>query len=307
MGSLSRHTFNSSTGNWTRVSNFAVAKLGTPIAATTMKTDYYMGLPNYDFPRTQYQTSIVYLDKNNYLNEWLFPDSGPAEGQPGSLTEQKYIVHNDTKLSFYWPSLIYQGMSGEIREAHFECHRRNQCWHDNVLRTTEARNGTQLALVPMRNSLASTGLFYQEESGRYVNYKQDSEKGTMTVWENEAFSNLVPPNTSIAAFSVPRPSHPTALNTYLLWQNATGIAQMSWSDSDAGWKGPTTPAAFAGANNNTALACSTGPTFPGFPLSGGEGNALARCWFQAGLAVREVQFREKEGWRVVGNVPTFGF
>jgi hypothetical protein len=44
-GNLSRHTFNSSTGNWTRVSNFAVAKLGTPIAATAMKTDYYIGLP----------------------------------------------------------------------------------------------------------------------------------------------------------------------------------------------------------------------------------------------------------------------
>lgn len=44
-GNLSRHTFNSSTGNWTRVSNFAVAKLGTPIAATSMKIDYYIGQP----------------------------------------------------------------------------------------------------------------------------------------------------------------------------------------------------------------------------------------------------------------------
>lgn len=80
---------------------------------------------------------------------------------------------------------------------------------------------------------------------------------------------------------------------------------MSWSDTDEGWKGPTTPSAFAGANNNTALSCLTGPTFPGFPLL--QGNALARCWFQAGLAVREVQFDEGGEWRVVGNVPTFGF
>jgi hypothetical protein len=127
--------------------------------------------------------SAILTISPDYLTEWNFPDSSPAIGQPGSLTQQKYIVHNDTNISFYWPSLIYQGMSGEIREAHFECHRRNECWHDKVLRTTEARNGTQLAMVPMQNSLASTGLFYQEENGRYVNYKEDFGEGT-TVWEN---------------------------------------------------------------------------------------------------------------------------
>jgi hypothetical protein len=79
---------------------------------------------------------------------------------------------------------------------------------------------------------------------------------------------------------------------------------MSWTDTDEGWKGPVTPAAFAGANNNTALACLTGLTYPGFPLP--EGNELSRCWFQAGLAVREVWFDGDE-WKAVGNVPTFGF
>jgi hypothetical protein len=44
-GNLSRHTFNASTGNWIRVSNFTVARLGTPITATAFKTDYYTGLP----------------------------------------------------------------------------------------------------------------------------------------------------------------------------------------------------------------------------------------------------------------------
>jgi hypothetical protein len=49
------------------------------------------------------------------------------------------------------------------------------------LRTTEPKNGTQLALVPLRNSLASTGLFYQEESGAFVNYLEDAEGAA--VWE----------------------------------------------------------------------------------------------------------------------------
>lgn len=42
-GWLSRHTFNSSTGNWTRVSNFARAKEGTPLAAVVMDTSWYGG------------------------------------------------------------------------------------------------------------------------------------------------------------------------------------------------------------------------------------------------------------------------
>jgi hypothetical protein len=79
---------------------------------------------------------------------------------------------------------------------------------------------------------------------------------------------------------------------------------MSWTDTDEGWKGPITPAAFAGANNDTALACLTGLTFPRFPML--QGKEISRCWFQAGFAIREVSFDGRE-WTVIGNVPTFGF
>lgn len=44
-GYLSSHSFNSSTGNWTRVSNFALAKIGTPLAATSLNTEYYANQP----------------------------------------------------------------------------------------------------------------------------------------------------------------------------------------------------------------------------------------------------------------------
>jgi hypothetical protein len=117
------------------------------------------------------------------INEYNFPNSGPAIGQPGSLNQQKYIAHDETQLAFYWPKVIYQGMSGEIREAHFECHRKNECWHDNVLRTTGASNGTRLATAPMRNNESSTGLFYREESGRFVNYKEDNADAS-EIWAN---------------------------------------------------------------------------------------------------------------------------
>jgi hypothetical protein len=182
-GYLSSHTFNSSTGNWTRVSNFASAKPGTPLAAAAMNTKYYAGQSTYDFPNTRYQASVIYLDDNNYLKEWTFSDSGPIIGLPGSLTQYKYMAHDKTHIAFYWPSINYQGMSGEVREAQFECYRRGECWHDNVLRTTEASNGTRLVQVPMGNNLSSTGLFYQEEDGRYVNYKEEDGQGSM-VWTN---------------------------------------------------------------------------------------------------------------------------
>lgn len=257
----------------------------------------------------------------DYLREWIFPDSGPAIGQPGSLSAQMYIAHEETKLGFYWPSLVYQGMSGEIREAHFECHRENECWHDNVLRTTEASNGTRLVTVPMRNNISSTGLFYREEGGKVLNYKEDNGQAS-EIWANrkcsglgfrhcsvdsqttEAFSDLIPPNSTVAAFSTTRPDSDSALNTYLLWQDVKGTVQMSWTNSDQGWSGPITHPAFVGADNNTALTCLTGLTFPGFPLP--AGTELSRCYFQAGAAVREVSF-DGTSWDVVSNVPTFGF
>lgn len=126
---------------------------------------------------------------------------------------------------------------------------------------------------------------------------------------SEAFSDLISANSSVTAFSTTRPGDTdgdsnSPLNTYLIWQDVNGTIQTSWTDNNQGWKGPATHPAFANADNNTALTCLTGPTFPGFPLP--TGTELARCYFQAGAAVREVSFNGTS-WDVVGNVPTFGF
>lgn len=42
-GYLSRAAYNSSTGNWTRVTNFAKAKEDTPLAAAAVNYEYYAG------------------------------------------------------------------------------------------------------------------------------------------------------------------------------------------------------------------------------------------------------------------------
>lgn len=107
------------------------------------------------------------------LKEWIFPDNGPKIGQPGPLTKQKYVAHDQTKLGAYWPYVVYQGLSGEIRAVHYACHKKNECWHESVLDTTEAKNGTQLIVPPLAYNSSLTGLFYQEEGGRFLVYAQD--------------------------------------------------------------------------------------------------------------------------------------
>ncbi|ORY12103.1 hypothetical protein BCR34DRAFT_663998 [Clohesyomyces aquaticus] len=169
-GFLSRSTFNSSTGNWTTASRFASAKKGTPLAATALNTAYYVNQTNYTFPGVQFQAEVVYLDNLNYVSEWIFPDKGPEEGQPGSLNQQRYTASDISHIAFYWPELVYQSNGGELRLVSFECRTKNRCWHDSTLPTTDASNGTQLAMIPLTNNLSSLALFYSQEDGAYVSY-----------------------------------------------------------------------------------------------------------------------------------------
>ncbi|KAF2178618.1 hypothetical protein K469DRAFT_675587 [Zopfia rhizophila CBS 207.26] len=295
-GFLSRSTFNSSTGNWTRVSHFAAAKPGTPLAATALNAEYYNDQSNYSFPGIHYQAEVLYLDEF----KWNFPDNGPAAGLPGSLNKEKHTASPGSDLAFYWPKLVYQSHSGEIHEIDFYCEERESCWHDSVLRTSEPHNGTQMVMVPMKNQLSSTALFYQQEDGTIVNYREDGGRRS-ELWTNRAFSNLIPTTSSVTAFSTVRPDDCNgSLNTYLLWQDKDGAILMSWSDNDEGWKGPTKYPAFDGADNGTAIACLSGLTFPDFPLS--AGHELSRCYFQAVGSVREVSF-DGASWAIVGNVP----
>ena len=78
---------------------------------------------------------------------------------------------------------MYQGLSGELRSVHYVCQKTNECWRERVFQTTQASNGTRLALVPLETSLAYLGLFYQEEGGRFIEYRE-SDEAAGTLWEN---------------------------------------------------------------------------------------------------------------------------
>jgi hypothetical protein len=128
-------------------------------------------------------TSFNLTDQLDYLNEWNFPDTGPEAGQSGPLVRQKYMAHQESSLAFYWPQLIYQGLSGELQGNRYECHQKDKCWHENVLTASAAKNGTAFAIVPLRNNLSSIGLFYEEENGRFVNYKDENTQ-PWGIWTN---------------------------------------------------------------------------------------------------------------------------
>lgn len=90
------------------------------------------------------------------------------------------------------------------------------------------------------------------------------------------------------------------LNVYLLWQDSNNTIQMSFTDETNVWKGPNTFPEFATADNNTALSCVSGVTFPGFPLQ--PSPVLARCYFQANMTLREVSFNGRD-WNTTGIIP----
>lgn len=60
-----------------------------------------------------------------------------------------------------------------------------------MLDTSEAKKGTRMAAVPMRNEVSVVGLFYQEDSGRVVNYKQNKNESS-EVWANSSSPEFPP-------------------------------------------------------------------------------------------------------------------
>jgi hypothetical protein len=92
------------------------------------------------------------------------------------------------------------------------------------------------------------------------------------------------------------------LDTYVLYQDATGDIQVMFQNDETGWKGPTSPAAFQGADNGTSIACLTPMAWPGTPLQQGAVQTC-RCYFQSSGSIKEVWF-DGTGWQAMGGVPT---
>lgn len=125
------------------------------------------------------------LIRPDYVSEWIFPDNAPPAGLPGSLNTGKYAAAETSQLTSYWPTIVYQSDDGNLSGLSFDCSDKStaNCWHKAPLRTTAAKEGTPLAIVPLRDNLTSTTLFYQQEDGKLVSYEEDFRIASR-VWTN---------------------------------------------------------------------------------------------------------------------------
>jgi hypothetical protein len=99
------------------------------------------------------------------------------------LNERKVIAHPDTQISFFWPNIVYQSPSGEIRTETYECLGKDQCWQERILDTGTPLNGTSIVTLPSGNNLSATSLFFQDESGNAVYFVEDKDNKSQ-LWRN---------------------------------------------------------------------------------------------------------------------------
>ncbi|OCL05167.1 hypothetical protein AOQ84DRAFT_441627 [Glonium stellatum] len=287
---LSYSAYESGTGNWTQISNFTTAKPGSPLAATNFNHSFYSSDPS----DTTYQIEFFYLDNNNHIVEWNW-DNTTVTGRSGSLTENTLTVGSQTRLTTYWPFIIWADPSNNLQEIVYDCTVPG-CWSMAPVNVSASANGG-LVIVPQMQNITEMDVFYQREDSKLIDYSRNTTTGVFAT--AGTFSGSVPPSANIAVFSTGR-NGSADLNQYILYQDTTSTIQVVWQDDSSGWKGPSTFAAFKGADNGTAITCLTPRSWFNIPIDVSQD--MTRCYFQASGALREV-INNGTGWNIIGNVP----
>lgn len=284
---LSYSAYESGTGNWTQASNFTTAKAGSPLAVTNFNHSFYA-------TDTTYQIELFYLDNQNHIVEWNW-DNTTTTGKSGSLTQNTITAGSQTRLTTYWPFIIWEDSSNNLQEIVYDCTVPG-CWSMAPVNVSASANGG-LVIVPQTQNLTEMDVFYQRDDGKVIDYSRNSTSGLFTT--AGTFSGSIPSAANIAVFSSAR-NGSSSLNQYILYQDTTSTIQVVWEDDASGWKGPSTFTAFKGADNGTSITCLTPSSWFNLPLEVSQD--MTRCYFQAGGALREV-LNNGTDWTIVGNVP----
>jgi hypothetical protein len=93
----------------------------------------------------------------------------------------------------------------------------------------------------------------------------------------------------------------TDVNTYILYQDDTGVIRVVWQDAGP-WKGPQTFPALNLADRGTDIACVTKAVWNSVGVSLGPLSDLNRCYFQSGGRIKEVRY-DGTTWQDLGFVP----
>ncbi|KAL6898211.1 hypothetical protein GGI43DRAFT_428447 [Trichoderma evansii] len=302
-GYLRLMRYHSGDGKWSTLATFsdAKAKLGTPIAASCYNIPFYCFSPITSSDNFT-QVEIFYLNDENMLQEWYFreQDSASPSAQTftgsGPMSPNGWKAAPNTRIAAYWPSVIYQDESNQMKEAYDA----NLTWAQSAV-GLQTRNGSPFAEVPYSVNAGRFG-------GEKILYQRDDQK--LILEERTTLTNklsvgappiTIPPNGAMGAFTVPRYSNSTdsAMNTYILWQDSSNTLQMTWEDDDTGWRTSSMPTSLGRPDNGTGISCLTATLWTVASLP--SDYSTARCYYLVDGQIREVQY-DGSNWLVIGNV-----
>ncbi|OCK73420.1 hypothetical protein K432DRAFT_236435, partial [Lepidopterella palustris CBS 459.81] len=164
---LQYSAFESSTGKWTKTSNFTKAKAGGALAITNFNQSFY-GTNN------DYQVELFYQDDLNRINEWNWNPS-TTTGHSGSLTGYTFNTNAQSQLTTYWPFIFYQDSTETLRQIVYDCSVAG-CW-TNGSANVSAYAGAGLAIIPETQNMTLMDLFYQRDDQKLISYSRNTTTG----------------------------------------------------------------------------------------------------------------------------------
>ncbi|KAI1389958.1 uncharacterized protein F4822DRAFT_219364 [Hypoxylon trugodes] len=276
----SRYT-SSAGGSWSSplvFTDLTDAAPGTPIAATQ-----YLVFPQFE---------VFYLDSSSTFRGINFGEDETAPNPDSIETERPaFTVHEKSRMSAYWPYVIFQGNDLTFRREVFDS--RGAGWFNDTLNgwfnpdvVPLGDDGTGLAVIPVVkafNDPYAAGIAYRDQDGRLSVFSFGGDD-TGVAWHSGVPSVTIPAGTAIAALSVGRPNSNTT-NSWILYQDASNKIQAVWQGDDNEWKGPQE---VGEADAGTDIACLTEQVGdePSLVLLS-EQSDMRRCYYQYQGVIQE--------------------
>ncbi|KAI1380688.1 hypothetical protein F4677DRAFT_441020 [Hypoxylon crocopeplum] len=289
----SRYTSTGGTWSTPLVFDNLDAKPGTPIAATI-----YLLFPQFE---------VFYVDSTSTFRGLNFGEDETVPKTDSIETDRPaFTVEEDTKMSAYWPYIIYQNPNSTFHREVFDSYGRGwfndtvQGWVDTTV-VPVGDKATGIAVMPVVKVYKkpyAAGIAYRDQDGRLSVFSFGGEESGIP-WHTAVPDVSVPAGTSIAAFSVGRPNS-NATNTYILYQDDDQKVQAVWQGNDNRWEGPQE---VGDADAGTDIACLTEQTCDEpSQVSLSEQTDMMRCYYQMGGEIKEKRF-SSSGWIDGGSIP----
>ncbi|KAI1105368.1 hypothetical protein F4804DRAFT_140426 [Jackrogersella minutella] len=257
------------------------AKPGSPIAATI-----YQLYPQFEF---------FYLDNSSTFRGLNFGEDETVPKIDSIETDRAaFTVDGITRMSSYWPYVIYQNPNSTFRREVFDS--KGQGWFNDTMQgwfnpdvVPLGDNNTGIAVVPTVKEYKgpyAAGIAYRDQDGRLSIFSFGGDD-TDVSWKTGSPNTTIPAGTSIAAIAVGRPNSNTT-NTWILYQDANNKIQSVWQDDENGWQGPQE---IGDADAGTDIACLTEVVCdePEQVLLS-EQTDMRRCYYQYNGAIQEKRF-----------------